>query len=293
MLGHYWNICEFQSDGTAIQVGVFDKVEFGYNWSHDHGKLSYRFDGGGGPPRKPSQNGTMHHNVGWNCGQMQIKGDRQLINNNTLWKTPGLCTLLWERMNGFHLETVVVNNLAPRYMTRWWGKEPPFPGIKHDNHFEADTGQYLRDPANWDFRPKEGSLLVDAGTLTDMAHFKYYKKPHYVGRSPDIGAYERGDKTYWIPGYRYPHASTPVPPHNAVDVKPDADLMFLGGYKAEAHIVYFGESRDSLNRVAELTDTNLYSPPNSVAGQTYFWRVDAVNDDGVVVTGPVWKFTVQ
>jgi hypothetical protein len=91
----------------------------------------------------------------------------------------------------------------------------------------------------------------------------------------------------------YPHASTPVPPHDAVDVKPDADLMFLGGYKAEAHIVYFGESRDSLNRVAELTDTNLYSPPNSVAGQTYFWRVDAVNDDGVVVTGPVWKFTVQ
>jgi len=291
--GHFWDICAFQSDGTAIQIGEFDRVEYDHNWSHDHGKLSYRFDGGGGPPAKPSQNGAMHHNVGWNCGQMQIKGDRQLINNNTLWKTPGMCTLLWEKMNGFHLETVVVNNLAPRYMTRWWGKEPPFPGIKHNNLFEPDTGQYLRDPENWDFRPITDSPLVDAGTLKDMNKFKYYKKPHFVGKSPDIGAYEYGDTTYWIPGFQYPHASIPVPPDGAENVKPDADLMFLGGYKAVRHRVWVGSSSDNLKQVAEMKDANIFAPPSLLSGKAYCWRVDAVADDGSVEQGKIWKFTVE
>jgi hypothetical protein len=291
--GRFSNICVFQSDGTAIQVGEFDRLEYDHNWSHDHGKLSFRFDGGGGPPRKPSQNGTMHHNVAWNCGQMQVKGDKQLINNNTLWKTPGLCTLLWEKMNGFHLETVVVNNLAPRYMTRWWGQEPPFPGVKHDNLFETDTGHFLRDPDNWDFRPKKGSPLVDTGTLADMDKFKYYKEPHFVGKSPDIGAYEHGDKTYWIPGYQYPHASTPVPPDHAVAVKSTADLMFLGGREAVKHNVWVGSSAESLKQSAELSDTNIFSPSSLIAGKTYFWRVDAVAADGSVIPGAVWKFTVE
>jgi hypothetical protein len=292
--GRFSGICAFQSDGTAIQVGEFDRLEYDHNWSHDHGKLSFRFDGGGGPPAKPSQNGAMHHNVGWNCGQMQIKGDRQLINNNTLWNTPGMCTLLWEKMNGFHLETVVVNNLAPRYMTRWWGKEPSFPGIKHHNLFESDTGQYLRDPANWDFRPKKDSPLVDAGTLQDMDKFKYYKKPHYVGKAPDIGAYEHGDKSYWIPGFQYPHASTPVPPNGAVNVQPDADLMFLGGYGATQHTVWFGESAASMKPVATLNDSNIvFSKSKLKDGKIYFWRVDAVAPDGAVVKGNTWQFKVK
>jgi hypothetical protein len=215
-----------------------------------------------------------------------------LINNNTLWKTPGMCTLLWEKMNGFHLDTVVVNNLAPRYMTRWWGKEPPFPGMKHHNLFEPDTGQHLRDPANWDFRPQKDSPLVDAGTLSDMDQFKYYKKPHYVGKSPDIGAYEFGDRTYWIPGFQYPHASTPVPPDHAVNVKPDADLMFLGGDEAVRHRVWVGLTPNTLTQVAELSN-NIFSPPSLLSGKTYYWRVDAVADDGTIGQGTVWKFTVQ
>ncbi|VGO16881.1 hypothetical protein PDESU_05473 [Pontiella desulfatans] len=290
--GHFFDICAFQSDGTAIQVGEFDQVEFDHNWSHDHGKLSYRFDGGGGPPAKPSQNGTMHHNVGWKCGQMQIKGDKQLIHNNTLWETPGMCTLLWEKMNGFHLETIVVNNLSPRYMTRWWGKEPPFPGIKHHNFFEPDAGQHLRDPENRDFRPKQGSPLVDAGTLADMNRFTYYRKPHYVGRAPDIGAYEFGDSSYWIPGFQHPHASTPVPPDGAMTVKPDADLMFLGGYTATAHRIWVGRSPHDLKPMAELS-RNIFSPPRLLEGKTYYWRVDALSEDGSVEPGAVWKFTVE
>ena len=42
-----------------------------------------------------------------------------------------------------------------------------------------------------------------------------------MGEAPDIGAYEYGDSVYWIPGYRYPHPSFPIPRNNAVDVIPD------------------------------------------------------------------------
>ena len=57
----------------------------------------------------------------------------------------------------------------------------------------------LRDPDNFDFRPLEGSSLIDAGKvmpgLTD----------HFEGQAPDIGAYEHGGIN-WKPGYTPKHA---------------------------------------------------------------------------------------
>jgi hypothetical protein len=69
-----------------------------------------------------------------------------------------------------------------------------------------------------------------------------------------------------------------------------ADLMFLGGYRAEKHIVCFGESREAMKRQAELKDTNIFNPGRLIRGQTYYWRVDAVRE-GKTTAGPVWKFT--
>ena len=58
------------------------------------------------------------------------------------------------------------------------------------------------DVYNFDFRPKAGSSLIDQGKhkpgFTDG----------YIGSAPDIGAYEYGDKNYWIPGYQTKKAKT-------------------------------------------------------------------------------------
>jgi len=67
--------------------------------------------------------------------------------------------------------------------------------------------------------------------------------------------------------------------------------MFLGGDPAERHVVYFGESREALQKQAELGDTNIFTPGRLRRGQTYYWRVDAVRD-GDTLKGPIWKFTV-
>ena len=47
-----------------------------------------------------------------------------------------------------------------------------------------------------------------------------------MGDAPDIGAYEYGDSVYWIPGFRYPHPSVPIPNDNATNVPLEYGLAF-------------------------------------------------------------------
>ena len=63
---------------------------------------------------------------------------------------------------------------------------------------------HLVDPKQYDFRPKENSPLVDAGTYHPQLHTFFW------GSAPDIGAYEFGDTNYWIAGYIL-SASHPIP----------------------------------------------------------------------------------
>ncbi|MCD6304122.1 MAG: right-handed parallel beta-helix repeat-containing protein [Planctomycetes bacterium] len=292
---HFYNVGKFQHDGGAVQFGSFQEpVEVDHNWSHNHPKNGYRFDAASGSARPACRLGTIHHNVTWQTRGMVVKGDRHFIHNNTVWRTlKGLVILHDLRMNGINTRTVTLNNIAGRLQGRWWGKAPrPVPGIAAGN-LVIDAAEVLRDPANWDFRPRaDAASVIDTGTVRQGRGYKYFRGIEHVGRAPDIGAYEFGAKRYWIPGFQYPRASTPVPPDGARNVRRDADLMFLEGYRAERHVVYFGTSPANLRRMAELTGTNIFTPPGLQAGRTYYWRVDAVRQ-GRAIRGRVWHFTVR
>merc|ERR1719326_2227016 len=93
---------------------------------------------------------------------------------------------------------------------------------KRNNAEYPSLDKLLRDWKNRDFRPVAGSSLIDQDANLDGTKAKGCDVP-------DIGAYEFGDVKYWIPGRIYVTASSPVPPNNAVGVRPDADLMFLEG----------------------------------------------------------------
>jgi len=179
---------------------------------------------------------------------------------------------------------------------------------------------------SYDFRPKKGSYLIDSGVIIpgindgkdekDEKVFLETKKPaahliknprsdtegctiinhtqsypgqnrKYVGAAPDIGAYEYGDTVYWIPGFRYPHPSVPIPNNNAVDVPIDYSLVWNYPYK-----------KDYSNTKATLTvsgpdgnRTVVYQYPNNVhfqacePGGTYNWSVTVDN-----VSGGNWSF---
>jgi len=105
---------------------------------------------------------------------------------------------------------------------------------------------------------------VDAGRILRAAD-----KPHpdtplvvvdYLGPAPDIGAYETRDQALLDPRPSISPRHDPVPPDGSVTIKPDADLMFLGGDRAGKHIVSFGTSRAALQPQAELTDANICTP---------------------------------
>lgn len=292
---HFWNTGKLQHDGSATQFSSFQRrVEVNHNWSHDHPKNGFRFDGGGGPPAQPSQFGTMHHNVTWNTRGFTVKGDKHLINNNVVCKTfKDMIIMVYAKMNGVNKETVTINNIAVKMDSSWFGKNrPPVPGTVAANLI-ADPSSVLRDPANWDFRPKPDAKIIDAGVVEEAIQYANFSGIDYEGKAPDIGAYEHGAETYWIPGFQYDHASTPVPPDGATTVKRDADLMFLGAYRTNKHVVYFDAGDGKLARRAELSDTNIFDPGALRPDTKYRWRVDAIAADDTVVEGSVWAFTVE
>jgi len=176
---------------------------------------------------------------------------------------------------------------------------------------------------SYDFRPKKGSYLIDSGVVipgvnngedvdnsivkakpgmgylnnidlnkedcTLFNHPNLYSGQNrkYVGDAPDIGAYEYGDLVYWIPGYRYPHPSVPIPNDNASDVPIDHSLVWNYPYKkdysnTQATVTVSGPG---VNRTA------VYKYPYNVhfqtfePGGTYNWSVTV---DGV--SGGNWIF---
>ena len=154
---------------------------------------------------------------------------------------------------------------------------------------------------DYDFRPRKGSSLIDAGVviegINDGQDLQFNWPPSYpgqnrrfVGDAPDIGAYEYGDSVYWIPGYRYPYPSFPIPRNRAVDVIPDYSVVWNYPYK-----------KDYSNTTATVTINGpgvnrieTFNYPHNVCfqafqpGGNYTW---SVNVDGE--SGGTWSFTVD
>ncbi|UCG59474.1 MAG: hypothetical protein JSU70_08165 [Phycisphaerales bacterium] len=293
-----------QYDGAGLQMGGTEQKIYRWNWSHDHPKFSYRFDT---PKYGPeATHGEMSYNVAWNTpGGYMVKGDKHLFHNNLLLGEEASVFLFnlpeWASSNR---HTLAANNAVPAFWAdRRKGKAEMLATLK--NNVTGDIAQHLRDPDNLDFRPKKGSSLINAGAAIKPADVPWKTTPitrpeEIGGNCPDIGAYEYGSSHYWIPGFKFRHASTPVPPDGTTTAKNDCDLMWLGGYKADTHDLYLGMSAEE---VASATKdgpafrktfrgpANIFDPGELEHGKTYFWRVDAISV-GKIIKGSTWKFTV-
>ncbi len=320
----YNHIHSFHGDGDISGIQVPASSQEGalvaYNWIHDApGRNGIRFDGSPAGIR-----GTAHHNVARQTRRgMRMKGDQHKIMNNTLVSnfsydlsaeqgkfygyldsTPGC--LEWEcrykpsvygkdknRRLG-HLNSSIHNNAFDR-MPGVFGVASPNQAI--GNSFVTNSGQHqnirstlikeeLRDPENFDFRPRDGSPLIDFGMHIDGV------TDGYQGEAPDSGAYEFGAASYWIPGHRTKKARTPIAPNGSITVKPDADLMWLEGQDVALNHVYFGEDSSNLSLVSSQAN-NIYTPPEDlIPSRTYYWRIDTETSSGSTVEGDLWSFQV-
>jgi hypothetical protein len=153
------------------------------------------------------------------------------------------------------------------------------------------------DGKDWfDFRPASNAsrILGKGVAIEGLAVGSADKKP-------DVGAYERGDSVYWIPGRREPKASFPIVPDGARGVPAGRDaLMWRPAYGAVSHRLLFSTSREGLvqptaTRVEKnfTGEENVFLLPKLKPGTAYFWRVDAVKADASVVEGEIWTFTTE
>ena len=316
-----------QSDGGLIQCSGIKQMGsiIRYNWTHDH--LAFKWGGTGIRGDDLTRKLIVHHNVAWRCNEkgIMIKGDDNRAYNNTACNNPSLDLILWAAEEPFkpwapqqhkHLVKVqnvhskAYNNYAPVITGQMHhevrrAKKVVLPAAELSHNYsgkvEAEIGRReiafrkepppLEAPEHRDFRPAKGSPLVDAGRVV-----KGITEGH-VGKAPDIGAYERGCKSYWIPGYQAPQASMPIPPNEASGVRLHADLMWLIGYKGTSSDVYVGTDAKAVaaaDRTSPLfrgnQEHNIFTPPAPKPGAICYWRVDTVTPTGTV-KGDVWQFT--
>ncbi|MCP4453530.1 MAG: hypothetical protein GY809_18880 [Planctomycetes bacterium] len=94
-------------------------------------------------------------------------------------------------------------------------------------------------------------------------------------------------------------ARTPDPVSGAVDARPDAVVAWRAGRDADTHTLYISADQ---NEVAEGLASSVTTSTNSLdlgsldldLGQTYYWRVDEVNEAEAVPVwaGPVWQLSL-
>jgi hypothetical protein len=263
---------------------------------------------------------TVDHNVVWDCGSVGItiknvnKPTPEEANacvNNTVFNhsafnkiksaiiiptVPGKSNVpdpssLASRPNAAETPnawSIVANNLADSIYGMWNAR--PLGKVKldaaNDAAFQAATDLVNKD---WnDFRPAaNATAIIHQGVAVEGITGKV------SGNAPDIGAYERGDRVYWIPGRRETKATFPIVPDGAQDVPVDRDvLMWRPAYLAVGHQVQFGTSKEILKKTCR-GEANVFTLPALSNGKTYYWRVDAVMPDGSVVKGDVWRFKVK
>ncbi|GAL03729.1 chitinase [Photobacterium aphoticum] len=288
---HVYNTSLLQHDGAAINVGVEQQAgtEIAYNWVHDSPKAGIRFDGVEGAS-KVGRDGLVHHNVVWNTNFSIIKGDEQATYNNVMFNSESADLVIFnkEEAGGINHQSETLNNLVGRLQGRKSGTPAQLvvPGTVMNNmtHQQGNVLAQLRG-AHWgDFRPKPESSIIDAGTTDSRL-----SEITFIGNAPDIGAYEAGDATPWIPGHQGEKASNPVPFDHATQVGLSIDLMFKQ-HEHDQYKVYMGTTASAMQKVERID--GMYTVTGLQPQTPYYWRVDRVQD-GKVTQGEIWTFSTR
>jgi len=290
------NRCQFQADisndGACIQIRSSSATNtlLENNWASEAGK-GFRLDSGSNSAFVPEEvNNTIQRNVAlWTNGFM-LKNDYNFYRSNLALWSPNVPlhgsdhAEVWrvdsKRFVSENTHSIVESNVA----SSW---EEPMHGITSQNRpnvLDQNVGSQLRDPANYDFRPRSGTAVAAAGA-----------GPYDVETTlPGASACAAGGARYWIPGRQEWKASSPVPPSGSQTADAGLDLMFLPGLGHWHHAIYFGASPSNLNLIGVLPDgCNVQDVPHDSLEGTWFWRVDAIDGHGkLLAEGDVWQFTV-
>ncbi|MCT4590912.1 MAG: T9SS type A sorting domain-containing protein [Carboxylicivirga sp.] len=293
-LNYIRDLGHLQSDGSSAEFGGGAKdMLFSHNWFDSNRKSSARFSDGSRSvlPKSGMRTGILRNNVTTNPAQsitFMVKGDeREVYNNVAETNIVFADTSKDPKTSGIHRNSISANNATARYVSRVF---PSFinPSGKHMTNWESKGDKeafklLFYDWDNKDFRPRPNSGLVDKGSVVMGINNEFR------GKGPDIGAYELGDKDYWIPGRQLEKTSHPIPANGGKTIYERVDLIWLHAYKSGEAEIYFGDSASTLKSLGRFKN-NIVNPGKLVANTTYYWRADAIVN-GKVKQGEVWHFT--
>jgi len=290
-----------QGDGAIFQFTPkhFDGSIVRFNWVHDTAKRGIRLDDGG-KDIYAGINAQIHHNVAWECAYqgLQVKGDQNKLFNNLSFDNHSVdLNVVYdqEELNSSN-HTVSLNNIVGKVSRKQSAPDNVLLGLDINNWIATrETGavsSHLRDIENRDFRPRPGSPFVDA-----VVGFYSIPKFPFLGKAGDMGPYEMGDKTYWIPGRRLPQTTHPIPADKGISHYEWVDLMWREAYQATSYDIYFGSDNVQVQNADQTSPvfrsnlvSNIFNPGRLSAGETYYWRVDTIRE-GELVKGDVWCFS--
>ena len=320
-LVHFERQLQLADDGCFVETGGPSSAHMRYNWCTGSGKEGLRFDGS---DKTGTANGEMSYNTVWNNSGFGVKGNSHNISHNTVFdaadigasksprtwpsyqdgstpldfcgpdesisvENPGAST------DFANNRTIFDGNLADR-ITMWKAcvnDDCPFAGDWRPNNiigsssatnasapglfpvqaFDIDT--MLRDPWNHDFRACPGSEAGKKG----------------AGAYPVWAA---SDTVYRIPGAKRWGPSQPSPKADDAFARVDAELLFLGAFRARGHVVFFGNTTDDMVELVTLHgEQNIARPGPLAPKRRYFWRVVAQMMDDSQRIGPTWTFTTE
>jgi hypothetical protein len=163
------------------------------------------------------------------------------------------------------------------------------------------TIEYTADGQTWtalgDYEfPRAPSAETYEGITIDMAGIaaQAVRFDIHSNRSTQL-RYALGEvRFYYIPVY----AREPRPASGVSAVDPEIDLSWRAGREAASHVVYFGADEQAVADTANPVDTvtaSRFEPGSLILGQTYYWRVEEVNEAATPSRWPsdVWSFSTK
>jgi len=173
----------------------------------------------------------------------------------------------------------------PNSVTLSW--TPGFGAILHTVCFGDDYDQ-VNDAASG---ITAGAASYSPGPLE--------RRKIYYWRVDEFDAIETYKGDVW--SFTTPGAvGNPQPAHNAADVPLNAILTWTPADSAALHEFYFGTDKETVRNAnsgspeykgSQALGAESYDPGLLEANTTYYWRVDEVDGQGNVLTGPLWIFT--
>lgn len=168
---------------------------------------------------------------------------------------------------------------SPDVAAIYWNLKAIYDEFQHD-YYCREIGS--TDAAQGLGRTYQANKILDVDANYEVEH------------KLTIGLY-RGTRIYgWLDflGVLPDQATDPVPVDGATNIGTEQDLSWTAGAGADSHDVYFGTTpTPGAPEFRGNQPGTTFEPGSLIFGQTYYWRIDEVNEAGTTA-GIVWVFTV-